>query len=535
MKEKENTDPFHKARLSYLPPLPQILKDLLSVRFSRVDEPMPVDSNIKTLLPLTSGQPLLKGNKGEKRSSKPLQVGVVFSGGQAPGGHNVVTGLYDALKQLHPQSRLWGFLEGPGGIVAGRFKELTAEILGPYRNQGGFDLLGSGRTKIESQEQLKASLETMQKMQLDGLVIIGGDDSNTNAAILAEYFMEKGASTCVIGVPKTIDGDLKNKYVDIPFGFDTACKVYSEIIGNIQRDALSAKKYTHFVKLMGRSASHIVLECALATHPNMALIGEEIEAQKKTLRGIVQEIVDLIIKRAALGKHFGVILIPEGLIEVIPECGLLIQELNSILAAEPHIKASKVLEKLAPSARELFSSLPEAIQAQLLLKRDPHGNVQLSLIETESLLSELVGKELESRDVKFAPLRHFLGYEARAGYPSNFDCSYCYALGCSAALLIDEEVTGYMAALSPLTAPIQDWGLVGVPLTALMSLEIRKGKEKPVIKKSTVDLKGKPFKAFAQGRERWALEDQYRYPGPTQFFGGSELTESIPLSLNLSR
>jgi diphosphate-dependent phosphofructokinase len=519
----ENLPPLHKARLKYQPALPALLQEPLSVCFAPAKEQLPVEEKIQALLPLTSGHALLKGKKGEGRTPQPLQIGVVFSGGQAPGGHNVVTGIYDALQKLNPQSKLWGFLGGPSGIAAGKTKELTAEVLLPYRNQGGFDLLASGRTKIESEEQLQASLRTVQGMNLDGLVVIGGDDSNTNAALLAEYFAKHGAATRVVGVPKTIDGDLQNQYVGVPFGFDTACKTYSEIIGNIQRDALSAKKYYHFVKLMGRSASHIVLECALRTHPNLALIGEEIEAKKTTLKEIVKEIANVVAKRAALGKHFGVILIPEGLIEAIPECALLIQELNAILARGGDVS------QLSPSAQGLLFSFPKAVQEQLLLQRDPHGNVQVSMIETELLLMELVAKEV-AQD-RFAPLRHFLGYEARAGYPSNFDCNYCYALGFAAALLVREGANGYMAAVSPLKGAPCDWELVGIPLAALMSLEMRKGKQKPVIKKSLVNLRGKHFQSFAGKRDGWALEDDYLYPGPIQFYGDPELTESVPLSL----
>ena len=515
----------------YLPALPLILRDLHELGFSSGDEKMREDEKNKALLQMTSGQPFLKGTKGKKQEHKPLQIGVVFSGGQAPGGHNVITGVYDAMKRLNPHSKLFGFLDGPGGIVKAKSRELSAEDLKPFRNQGGFDLIGSGRTKIETEEQLSASLATVTKMHLDGLIIIGGDDSNTNAALLAEYFLQKGSAVRVIGVPKTIDGDLKNAHVEISFGFDTACKVYSEIIGNIARDARSAGKYYHFIKLMGRSASHILLECALATHPNLALIGEEIAQQKKTLKEVVDEIADLICKRAELGKNFGVILIPEGLIEVIPECGILIGELNHILLNGTQVDSQSVLPKLSSTSCALFSSFPKPLQEQLLLKRDSHGNVEVSKIETETLLMELVGNEMEARvkkgssKAKFAPLRHFLGYEGRAAYPSNFDCNYCYALGFAATLLIDHGFTSYMACVSNLTSGPQQWGVGGVPLTALMNIEKRKGKEKPVIEKKLVELDGKAFKHFAKLREQWGMQDEYCFPGPIQFFGEPAFTE----------
>lgn len=536
---RDKTDVLQQARQAYIPALPLILRDLSSIRFS-AENGRRGDPKIEEIFPLTSGQPSLKGERGTKREAKPLQIGVVFSGGQAPGGHNVITGIYDSMKLLHPQSKLFGFLDGPGGVVAGKARELTAEGLESFRNQGGFDLIGSGRTKIETQEQLSASLATVSKMDLDGLVIIGGDDSNTNAAVLAEYFKKNGSKTCIIGVPKTIDGDLKNAHVEISFGFDTACKIYSEMIGNIARDAQSAKKYYHFIKLMGRSASHIVLECALATQPNLALIGEEVEQGKKTLKQIVDEIADLVCKRAELGKNFGVVLIPEGLIEVIAECGILIGELNHLLLDEIHANAQSVLPKLSPASQSLFSSFPKSLQEQLLLKRDSHGNVEVSKIETETLLMELVGSEVEARmkkgssKAKFSPLRHFLGYEGRAGYPSNFDCNYCYALGFAALLLVDQGLTAYMASVSNLTREPQEWSIGGVPLTSLMNLEMRKGKEKPVIQKTLVDLKGKAFKHFADRREQWKLQDEYLFPGPIQFFGDPSFTDRIPLTLLLN-
>lgn len=531
---------LQKARCAFLPVLPLVLRDLAEVRLEPTSSQQPpLDGKIQALFPLTSGQPLLIGKKGNKRSLKPLRVGAVFSGGQAAGGHNVITGIYDSLKQLSPHSRVFGFLGGPDGIIQGNSKELSAEMIASYRNQGGFDMIGSGRTKIETEEQLKATLAVVQEMQLDGLVIIGGDDSNTNAAVLAEYFKKNNCSTKVIGVPKTIDGDLKNAHVAISFGFDTACKTYAEIIGNIARDACSAKKYTHFIRLMGRSASHITLECALATQPNLALISEEVAAEKKTLAQIVSQLSDLVCDRAQAGKNYGVILIPEGLIEFIPEIAVLIKELNAILAQDPAINTSTLTTKLTSASQSCFSSLPEKIQKQLLLKRDPHGNVQVSLIETERLLAEMVQEEMANRvkqgrsKAKFFPVFHFLGYEGRAGYPSNFDCNYCYALGFTASLLIDEGVTGYMAFISHLKQRPENWGIGGIPLTTLLHTEMRAGKEKPVIQKALVDLHAKPFKHLQAVREQWKLKDVYLYPGPIQFFGPLEMSERPPLTLLL--
>jgi pyrophosphate--fructose-6-phosphate 1-phosphotransferase len=427
----------------------------------------------------------------------------------------VVVGLYEALKRLHPDSSLVGFLEGPEGVILGKGKELDAATLEIYRNQGGFDLLGSGRFKIETQEQMELARLSLEKFRVEGLVIVGGDDSNTNAAVLAEYFMDKKSRINVIGVPKTIDGDLRNSYVEIPFGFDTACKVYAECIGNIGSDALSARKYYHFIRLMGRSASHVALECALVTHPNLTFIGEEVAQLKRSLKQIVKEIADLITTRAQEKKHFGVIVIPEGLIEFIPEVRVLIQELNV---------DSKALS--APSA-QVFSSLPAKIQQQLLLDRDPHGNVRVSSIETEFLLLELVKQELSPK-IPFSAVNHFFGYEGRAAFPSNFDCQYCTALGFTAALLLSAQKTGMMAAVSNLSAPPREWQLGGVPLVALMQFETRKGKQKPVIAKALVDLQGKAFTSFKEQRAAWELQDLYCNPGPLQFFGSAELTDPLP-------
>ncbi len=531
--------PLQKVREQYQPPLPKVLFDICSVHLtpSGKDCDSQIDENLQTHFPNTFGQPLLIAKLGKSRHSQVLRIGVVLSGGQAAGGHNVIAGLFDALKRLHPQSRLFGFLGGPGGIVSGSYQELELDTIKPYRNQGGFDLIGSGRTKIETPEQLTASLETMEKLQLNGLVIIGGDDSNTNAAILAEYFASKGCQTKVVGVPKTIDGDLKNEHVAIPFGFDTACKVYSEIIGNIARDALSAKKYYHFIRLMGRSASHIALECALATHPTYTIIGEEVFSAKKTLKQITKEIADLICARATLGKHFGVILVPEGLIEFIPEVGTLIRELNGLLAKHERPDIATVLSILTQPSQQCLSSFPEMIQKQLLLKRDPHGNVQVSFIETERLLMEMVSDELASRSKEgsyqgeFNAVQHFLGYEGRSGFPSNFDCIYCYSLGFIAALLIDSGHSGYMCFVKNLFSPVDQWQIGGVSLTSLMNFEVRKGRLKPVIQKTLVDLKGVSFRTFSEKRKLWGIDDSFCFPGPIQFFGDAALTDSRPLVL----
>lgn len=527
---------LQKLRAEYKPVVPAILQKIGSVQFEKQEATTSIadQEEIKGLFPKTFGRPIMKGKMGAERSPQSRKVGVVLSGGQAAGGHNVISGLFDALQNLSKESKLYGFLGGPSGIVENETKEITLTELAFYRNQGGFDLIGSGRTKIETDEQLAASLKTVQDLGLDGLVVIGGDDSNTNAAVLAEYFLKNGCKCSVIGVPKTIDGDLKNPHIATSFGFDTAAKTYSEMIGNIARDALSAKKYTHFIKLMGRSASHITLECALATHPNIALIGEEIAQENKTLSQITSEIADIIQMRSEKGKNYGIVLVPEGLIEFIPEMKELISKLNA-LAAEGEMTVEKVQNKLEGEAKHCFEALPEEIQKQLLLDRDPHGNVQVSMIETEKLLISAVKKELKARNFsgKFATQHHFFGYEGRAGYPSNFDSHYCYALGQTAALLIDEELTGYMACVGNLHRPTTEWSLSGLPITMLMNMETRKGKQKPVIQKALVDLEGKAFGFFKQCRKEWAEEDHYRYPGPIQFFGEGDLTDSISLTMQL--
>ena len=477
---------------------------------------------------------------------------MVLSGGQAPGGHNVITGLLDALKKMNSGSRLFGFLDGPGGIIKNQFIELTERNTDPYRNQGGFDMLGSGRTKIESAEQFEAAGLTLQKNDLDGLVIVGGDDSNTNAAYLAEYCRSKGISTRILGVPKTIDGDLKNAFIETSFGFDTASKIYSDTIGNLAKDSFSAKKYYFFVKLMGRSASHLTLECALQTRINMALIGEEVAEQQQSLASIIQQIADLICERAKINKHYGVILVPEGLLEFIPECQILIAELNRFFSGH-HLsleqwdlskhdeKIMALKQHLSSDAMECFASIPEEIQKQLLFDRDPHGNIQFSKIETERLLIALVENELKHRSKngqyngRFNPQPLFCGYEGRSGYPTNFDSQYCYALGLAAALLIHHGATGYICCINHLEKPTEEWGVMGIPIVNLLHFETRNNKKQAVIQKTYVDLNGPVFAEFKRNREQWGLKDAYLSPGPIQFEGPSAITQQPPLTLLLEK
>ncbi|HEX2579425.1 MAG TPA: diphosphate--fructose-6-phosphate 1-phosphotransferase [Rhabdochlamydiaceae bacterium] len=502
-----------KLRQKYQPVLPKILSQIDSVSFEKSND-LPVQAEIKKLFPKISEQSVIIAKKGVAQKFPALKIGAVFSGGQAPGGHNVLTGLFDALQTLNVKAKLIGFLDGPCGVLAGKWTELNSSALLPYRNQGGFDLLGSGRTKIETDDQLRKTLQIAQDLDLDGLVVIGGDDSNTNAAFIAEYFLQHSCKTKVIGVPKTIDGDLQNPFVEISFGFDTATKIYAELIGNISKDALSAKKYYHFIKLMGRSASHITLECALKIHPNHTLISEE----RHTLAEITLRIADLVEQREELGKRYGVILIPEGLIEHMPEMSGLIKELK------------KSAEHLSPESQAVWEMVPDRVQQQLLLERDPHGNINLSAVETELVLIEAVTKELKKRKFKgkFAPLAHFFGYEGRAGLPTNFDANYCYTLGHTAALLIAHGCTGCMAFVHQLAKPPKEWSIGGVPLSSQLILQSQK---KPVIVKTYVDLKGTPYGRLQKQTAKWALEDDYQCPGPTQFFGEPAVTDSIPLIL----
>jgi len=549
---------LEQYRSRYEPKIPAILKMKINhmtlkqgARTTCLADP----EEIRKSFPNTYGRPIVQIVKGKgPKAEKPLNVGVILSGGQAPGGHNVIIGLYDSIKALHPKSRLYGFKGGPKGIFTENYVNLSAAVINAYRNTGGFDMIGSGRDKIEKPDHLTACRAACEKLALDALVIIGGDDSNTNAAVLAEYFLKEGRNTAVIGIPKTIDGDLRSRMIEVSFGFDTACKLYSEVIGNICRDAMSARKYWHFIKLMGRSASHVTLECALETHPNIALIGEEVDEKNMTLAQIVEYIAHVVIKRSEAGKNFGVCLIPEGLIEFIPEIRTLIRELNTILAEhDKYFQTIKdfpnqqefINQKISRESSSVFSSLPARIQKQLLLDRDSHGNVQVSKIETENLLIEQVrelldewaveGKIDEKISEKFSTQNHFLGYEGRCSFPSNFDADYTYALGRTAAILALFKRTGYMAAVTGLTRPVSQKGAWGVPLTSLMNVEIRKGKKAPVIKKALVDISGRAFKLFAENRAKWELEDDYVFPGPIQYFGPGDISDMPTKTLLLER
>ena len=541
---------LQQARAAYQPKLPTALWGAVKAVEGAATESVADQEQIKKLFPNTYGLPELRFEKDTdvakvKSSDKEvINVGVILSGGQAPGGHNVISGLFDGLKSLNKANRLYGFLMGPGGLVDHNYMELTGDIIDQYRHTGGFDIIGSGRTKLETVDQFEKGLEIIKELNIRAIVIIGGDDSNTNACVLAEYYKAKGAGVQVIGCPKTIDGDLKNDWIETSFGFDTACKVYSEVIGNIQRDTNSAKKYWHFIKLMGRSASHIALECALQTQPNYCIISEEVEANNKSLNDIVAEIAQVVADRAADGNNFGSVLIPEGLIEFIPAMKKLIAELNDMLAKFPEIKDMEpdaqhqfVVNQLNPENAETFSSLPLEVARQLSLDRDPHGNVQVSLIETEKLLSEMVAKKLadmkeEGKFVgKFAAQHHFFGYEGRCADPSNFDADYCYALGYNAAQLVKCGATGYMSSIRNLSKPSIQWIAGGIPITMMMNIERRHGEDKPVIRKALVDLNGKPFQEFAKNRAKWAKETCYVYPGPIQYFGPDEVCNATSRTL----
>lgn len=542
------------ARYAYKPKLPAVLGgkvENLTLSFGKKTQAVSDTEELKKLFENTYGKPLAQVQKGKNANAlKKIKAGVILSGGQAPGGHNVICGLYDAIKKGNADSVLLGFLGGPSGLLENKFIKFTDKIIDEYRNTGGFDIIGSGRTKIETDEQYAAAAKNAKANKLDALVIIGGDDSNTNAALLAEYFIQNKIPTQVIGVPKTIDGDLKNALIETSFGFDTACKTFSELIGNIGRDANSAKKYWHFIKLMGRSASHIALECALQTQPNICLISEEIAANKTTLRGIVEGICTVITKRAANGENFGIVLIPEGLVEFIPEMKVLIAELNDTMALKQHefAKLKNFDEKkawlktnLSQTSFEAFDSLPESIADQFLADRDPHGNVQVSRIDTEKLLALSVAKRLAEKKKagtykgKFSSYTHFFGYEGRCAFPSNFDADYCYALGYNAFILIAGGVTGYLSSVRNLVKSAKEWTAGGVPLTMMMNMEQRHGSKKPVIKKALVELNGKPFKKFALQRDKWAIDTSYTFPGAIQYFGPSEVCDCPTKTLLLER
>jgi len=542
---------LQKERACYRPKLPKALRSpRIKIQLGAHTQPVANQEEIQKLFPNTCGQPAATIAEGEGNlKTGPINVGVVLSGGQAPGGHNVIAGLFDALKAANPDNRLFGFLKGPGGVIKGKYRELTSEIIDKYRNTGGFDMIMSGRDKIEKPEDLAACKQNFETMKLDGIVIVGGDDSNTNAAVLAEYLRAQKSKTVVIGVPKTIDGDMKNAQIEASFGFDTAVKTYSELIGNICRDATSAVKYWHFVRLMGRAASHVTLECALQTHPNVCLVSEEIQAKGTTLEEIVDYIVGVVVKRSAAGKNYGVVVVPEGLPEFISDIKRMIDELSSILGKDEeylrslpdHSERLQYLNtRLSAASAKVYGSLPESIQ-QVLLTRDSHGNVPLSQVETERLLIDLVSDKirlLKSRketEAKFSSLAHFFGYEGRCAAPSNFDADYCYSLGYAAAQLVRADLTGYTVNVRNLTKPSDEWVAGGTPVTMMLHMETRKGKPTPVIRKALVELDGKPFKHFASNRESWALNDEYRFPGPIQYFGPSAVADAPTITLALEK
>ena len=547
--------PLQTARYQYCPKLPGMLRNGISeicVKNGKATESVADQEKIQALFPNTYGKNEITFQKGENTSEAKKQVvGVILSGGQAPGGHNVVSGLYDALKATNPENVLIGFKGGPSGLLENDFIVFDDEYINQYRNTGGFDIIGSGRTKLETQEQFAVVVENCKTHGVNALVIIGGDDSNTNAAVLAEYCAAHNTGIQVIGCPKTIDGDLKNEDIECSFGFDTATKTYSEIIGNIARDANSAKKYWHFIKVMGRSASHVALECALMTQPNICLIGEEVAAKKMSLAQIADYIADSVANRAANGWNFGIAIIPEGIVEFVPEFSVLIAEINELLAGEKadafnalptwKEKYAFIENGLTKESMAVFAILPESIQQQLFLERDPHGNVQVSLIESEKLFSALVKDNLAARKAagsykgKFSPLHHFLGYEGRCAFPSNFDADYCYSLGYNAFMLIQYGYTGYLSKISNLSKPAEEWVAGGMPITKMMNIERRHGADKPVIRKALVELDGAPFKFFAANREQWALETSFVYPGAIQYFGPSEVCDTTTRTLALEK
>jgi len=542
---------LQKARAAYQPKLPKALQGPVKAVEGKPTQSVGNQEEIKKLFPNTYGMPVVEFQPAESENTQPINVGIILSGGQAPGGHNVVCGLYDGVKSLNKSSKLYGFLMGPGGLVDHKYLEFTDEYIDEYRNTGGFDIIGSGRTKLEKVEQFESGLQIIRKLGINAIVIIGGDDSNTNACVLAEYYAAQKYGVQVIGCPKTIDGDLKNEQIETSFGFDTACKTYSELIGNIQRDCNSARKYWHFIKVMGRSASHIALECALQCQPNICLISEEVEAKQMSLDDVVEYIAKAVAKRAEDGNNFGTVVIPEGLIEFIPAIKKLIAQLNEVLTdpatGEPRQFASAeeqidfVLGNITAENKAVLESLPADVKRQLCLDRDPHGNVQVSLIETEKLLSAMVGKKLaewkkEGKYVgKFGTQHHFFGYEGRCAAPSNYDADYCYSLGYNASRLISNGKTGYMSVIRNTTAPAAEWIAGGVPITMMMNIERRNGANKPVIRKALVELDGAPFKYFAAHRDQWARETAYVYPGPIQYWGPTEVCDQCTKTLALEQ
>ena len=545
--------PLQTERLKYEPKLPQCLADginNLEMEEGKATESVRDQEAIKELFAKTYGKPIVTfKSTSDKKSSPVKNVGVILSGGQAPGGHNVIAGLFDALKQANPENKLYGFLGGPSGIIEGKYVEMTKEFIDAYRNTGGFDIIGSGRTKLETEEQFKKSLAVCKDLNISAVVIIGGDDSNTNAALLAEWFVKNDTGIQVIGCPKTIDGDLKNEQIEVSFGFDTATKTYAELIGNIQRDANSAKKYWHFIKIMGRSASHVAVEAALQTQPNICLVSEEVEEKKMSLNQIVEDMCKIICKRAENGKNFGIVIVPEGLIEFIPEMKDLISSLNDLtheletdqtyqnVRSEEKFKI--IASKLSENNAKLFLSLPALIKAQLLMDRDPHGNVQVSRIETEKLLIEMIRtrlNELKEEGIyvgKLSDQAHFFGYEGRCAFPSNFDADYCYSLGFNAFALINFGLTGYLSSVRNLVKPAKEWIAGGVPLTMMMNMEKRHGEMKPVIQKALIKLDGPVFKELESHREEWALNDRYLFPGAIQYFGPTEVCDLTSVTLQL--
>ena len=538
---------LQKERAKYQPKLPKALRGAVKAQEGAATQSVGDQDAIQALFPITYGMPLVEFVPGEARQTQAMNVGVILSGGQAPGGHNVICGIFDEIKKLNPENRLFGFLMGPGGLVDHEYKELTADIIDEYRNTGGFDMIGSGRTKLENVDQFEKGIEIIRELGIKALVIIGGDDSNTNACVLAEYYAAKHYGVQVIGCPKTIDGDLKNDQIETSFGFDTATKIYSDLIGNIERDCNSARKYWHFIKLMGRSASHIALECALQAQPNICIISEEVEKKDMTLNQIVEQIATAVADRASRGMNYGVVLIPEGLIEFIPSIGRLIDELNDLLAThgseykdlERNAQHAYILAHLSKENAETFETLPKDVARQLSLDRDPHGNVPVSLIATEELISDMVSDKLDKwkKEGKyagtFAAIHHFFGYEGRCAAPSNFDADYCYALGVSATQLIANGKTGYMAIVKNTTAPAEEWKAGGVPITMMMNMERRNGVMKPVIRKALVDLDGKPFKKFVEKRDTWAKETCFVYPGPIQYWGPANVSDRTTRTLAL--